>query len=200
MLDRYSSRLIHYPLLLLTKPLSYTRITPNQLTLSGFIIGMLTIPLLGFKLYLPALGCIVLNRIIDGLDGAWARRSQQKSDRGGFLDIVLDFIFYAGVVFGFALANPAHNALAAAFLIFCFMGTASSFLAFAIMAERRGIPQPNTSKSLFYLGGLTEGTETILFFIAFCLWPAYFPYLAGVFGLLCLCTTYARIRIGSNLL
>ena len=95
------------------------------------------------------------------------------SDLGGFLDIVLDFIVYAGMPFAFALADPAANGLAAAFLVFAFMGTGSSFLAFAVMAAKRGLAtELRGRKSLYYLGGLTEGTETILFLVA---WPACFP-------------------------
>ena len=63
--------------------------------------------------------------------------SRGSTDLGGFLDIVLDFIVYAGMVFAFAVADPGANALAAAFLLFAFMGTGSSFLAFAMMAAKR---------------------------------------------------------------
>ena len=84
-----------------------------------------------------ALALLLVNRLADGLDGAVARQTR-LTDLGGFLDIVLDFIVYAGMVFAFALADPAANALAAAFLLFAFMGTGSSFLAFAIMAAKRG--------------------------------------------------------------
>ena len=101
-----------------------------------------------------------------------ARRTG-PSDLGGFLDIVLDFLVYAGMVFAFAFADPAANALAAAFLLFAFMGTGSSFLAFAVMAAKRGFATERRGrKSLYYLGGLTEGVETILFVSP---WPASCP-------------------------
>ena len=85
---------------------------------------------------LVAFVLILLNRFCDGPDGAVARATA-PTDFGGFLDIVFDFIFYAMVPFGFALDDPA-NALAACFLVVSFFGTAVSFLAFAVMAERRG--------------------------------------------------------------
>ncbi len=139
---------------------------------------------------------IFLNRLADGLDGALARRSK-KTDRGGFLDITLDFIFYSSIPFAFALADPLTNALAAAFLIFSFIGTGCSFLAYAIMAEKRGITTDiRGQKSLYYLGGLTEGTETILLFVIFCLFPTWFPVLAVIFGALCWITTATRIHAG----
>ncbi|MCB1835193.1 MAG: CDP-alcohol phosphatidyltransferase family protein, partial [Geminicoccaceae bacterium] len=75
------------------------------------------------------------------------------TDLGGFLDITLDFIFYSGFVFAFAVHDPQANGLAAAFLVFSFIGTGSSFLAFAIMAARRGLAtERRGKKSLYYLG------------------------------------------------
>ena len=123
--------------------------------------------------------------------GRW-RGSSRLTDLGGFLDIVLDFIVYAGMVFAFAVADPARNALAAAFLLFAFMGTGSSFLAFAIMAAKRGLStELRGRKSLYYLGGLTEGTETILF-LALGLPAARMVPAAGlVFARLCWMTTRA---------
>ena len=63
------------------------------------------------KWYLPALLCIVLNRIGDGLDGQVARLGK-PTDGGAYLDITLDFIFYSAVVFGFALAEASSESSA----------------------------------------------------------------------------------------
>ena len=134
-----------------------------------------------------------------GCATGWTARSPASrglTDLGGFLDIVLDFLIYAAVPFAFALADPAANALPAAFLIFSFMGTGSSFLAYAIMAAKRGIAtELRGRKSLYYLGGLTEGTETIVAFVLACLWPAWFPLIAWTFGALCWLTTATRIVV-----
>jgi phosphatidylglycerophosphate synthase len=168
-------------------------ITANQVTVSGFIIGLVAVPLLAMQQYRAALVLILLNRIMDGLDGALARRTG-ITDCGGFLDITLDFIFYAVIPLGFALADPSRNALPATVLLFAFMGTASSFLAFAVMAARRGLASPvYGNKSLYYLSGITEGTETILLFVAFCIWPHLFPVLVYIFALLCGVTTVTRL-------
>jgi phosphatidylglycerophosphate synthase len=139
---------------------------------------------------------ILLNRLADGLDGALARRIG-ATERGAFLDIALDFVFYALVPFGFALADPERNALSAAALLATFVGTGSSFLAFAAIAAQRGLKAPDfATKGLYYLGGLTEGAETIALFVAMCLWPAAFPGLAYAFAVLCLATTLTRWRWG----
>ena len=109
----------------------------------------------------------------------------------------MDFIFYALIPFGFILANPEQNALWAALLIVSFVGTGSSFLAFASIAGKRNITNPvYQNKSLYYMSGITEGTETIGFFIAFCLSPALFHNFATIFAALCFITTFNRIWAG----
>jgi phosphatidylglycerophosphate synthase len=196
MLDRWSLKLIKPGLGLTAKKIHRVGVRANHVTIAGFFIGLTTVPLLAFELYGWALIALVLNRVGDGLDGELARL-ERATDVGAFLDIVLDFIFYSAVVFGFALANPAENALAASALIFSFMGTGASFLAFAIFAERRQLASMSyPNKGFYYLNGITEGTETIAIFLLMCLLPNQFALLAWVFAALCLITTIIRIISG----
>jgi phosphatidylglycerophosphate synthase len=168
----------------------------DAVTLGGFALGALAALALGFGAYGIALVLIALNRLADGLDGALARRLG-PTDRGAFLDIALDFFFYALIPLGFAFADPERDALAAATLLLAFVGTGSSFLAFAAVAAARGLKAPDyPHKGLYYLGGLTEGAETVALFFAMCLWPAAFPALAYAFAALCFVTTLTRWRWG----
>jgi phosphatidylglycerophosphate synthase len=195
MLDARLRRLIDPPLERLAGPLAARGLSANAVTLIGFALGLCAMAAIALQLYLLGLGLLLLNRLCDGLDGALARR-RGLSDLGGFLDIVLDFIVYSGVPFAFALADPVRNGLPAAFLIFSFVGTGTSFLAFAIMAAKRGLATDlRGRKSLYYLGGLTEGTETLLAFVLACLLPGWFPAVAYVFGGLCWLTTATRITV-----
>ncbi len=185
----------------LVKLLNKTKMTPNQLTVIGFAVGLLAIPFLALQWWNLALAAILLNRILDGLDGALARYQGSSTSAGGFLDICLDFLFYAAVPVGFALADPAQNALPAAILLAAFIGTGSSFLAFAIAAEKYQLTKPQFEyKSFYYLHGLTEGTETILIFAAFCIWPEYFPWLAYGFAVAAGITVFTRVYGGYSTL
>ncbi|MDN5568897.1 MAG: CDP-alcohol phosphatidyltransferase family protein [Paracoccus sp. (in: a-proteobacteria)] len=167
-------------------------ITADQLTLVGFGFGFLGFFAVIMGWWLPALALIGLNRLMDGLDGAVARL-QGPTDRGAFLDIALDFLFYALIPLGFAINNPAANALPAAVLIAAFVGTGSSFLAYAAIAAKRGdSAQAFPTKGIYYLGGLTEGFETIALFVIICLWPSGFAVLAYVFSTACAITTLLR--------
>lgn len=168
----------------------------DQITIAGFVLGLCALPALAFGAHGAALVFILLNRLADGLDGAVAR-IVGATDRGAFLDTALDFLFYALVPLGFALFDPGANALPAAVLIASFVGTGSSFLAFAVIAARRGIVSHGyPAKGIYYLGGLTEGAETIAFFVAVCLVPSAFPILALVFAAACAVTTLTRWHMG----
>jgi phosphatidylglycerophosphate synthase len=165
----------------------------NAVSLVGLAVGLTTVPLLARAHYMAALAAILLNRLIDGLDGAVAR-CRDLTPFGGYLDIVCDMAFYAAVPVGFALAS-AENALWAALLLASFVCTASSFLGRAIIAEQLGERSRGARrrKSFFHAQGLVEGGETILAFVLFCLRPAWFPELAGAFAGLCLVTAAARV-------
>ncbi|AJQ99909.1 Putative phosphatidylglycerophosphate synthase [Enterobacteriaceae bacterium bta3-1] len=200
MFDRYLHPRVKPLLNRIAATIDRPEVTPDRISLAGFLIGALALPFLAMQWYPAALLVIVINRLFDGLDGALARR-RNLSDAGGFLDIALDFLFYALVPFGFVLASPALNAVAGAWLLFAFIGTGSSFLAFAAVADKyklENLDYPH--KSFYYLGGLTEGAETILVFILFCLFPAYFPLLAWFFGALCWFTTLTRVWGGYHTL
>ncbi len=168
-------------------------LSADRLTGAGFAFGLVCAVCVAWGLFLPALLFLGLNRLCDGLDGAVARRTK-TTDFGGYLDIVCDFIFYAALPFAFIVYQPA-NALAGAFLIFSFVGTGTSFLAYAILQAKTGMKeQPEAQKkSFFYLGGLTEGTETIALFVFVILLPHFFIPAAVLFGVLCWLTTFSRV-------
>lgn len=196
MLDRAAVTLLRPAIDRLAGLAAATGLGANHLTLLGFAIGMGAAVLISSGQFLLGAAAILLSRLCDGLDGAIARRTR-PTDAGGFLDIALDFVFYAAIPLAFALVNPARNALAAAVLLAAFCGTMSSFLAFAVIAAKRGMDNLAwPDKSFYFLGGLTEATETLVCFIAMCVWPELFPLLAAVFAAMCLVTTGTRIWWG----
>lgn len=196
MFDRYAIPLIRPPLTATARLLVRAGLGANTVTLLGFGIGLFAAILIAGGAYAMGALAILASRLFDGLDGAVARQTQ-ATDAGGFLDITLDFLFYASIPLAFAVANPTDNALPAAVLLAAFMGTGSSFLAFAVLAAKRGLQDLATpGKSFYFLGGLTEATETLAFFVAMCLWPAHFATLAYAFAALCGITIVTRIWWG----
>jgi phosphatidylglycerophosphate synthase len=201
MLDRWANAALQPALQAGARALSRAGIGADTVTLAGFAIGLAGAAAIAMQAYTAGLALLLASRLADGLDGPLARL-HGATDRGAFLDITLDFLFYASVPLAFAVADPAANALPAATLLAAFIGTGSSFLAFAVFAERRGLSasaaQP--SKGLYYLGGLTEATETLACFALMCLWPAHFAWWAYGFACLCALTIATRLAAGASAL
>ncbi|KRC04044.1 hypothetical protein ASE11_02945 [Hydrogenophaga sp. Root209] len=196
MLDKAIQQVLKPVLTRMARTLVRAGVGADALSFIGFAIGMAAAVSIVFQHFMVGLVLLLLSRLMDGLDGAVARLTR-PTDRGGFLDITLDFIFYAAIPLAFAVVDPAHNALPAAVLLASFMGTASSFLAFAIVASKRALASTAfPDKSFYFLGGLTEATETIAAFVAMCLWPQWFAPIAYGFAALCAITTALRIGWG----
>lgn len=196
MLDKAIQRALRPVLTRAARGLVRLHIGADALSFTGFALGLGAAAAIALQQFLPGLALLLLSRLLDGLDGAVARATQ-PTDRGAFLDITLDFLFYAAIPLAFAIADPAVNALPAAVLLTAFMGTGSSFLAFAIVAEKRQLSSVAwPDKGFYFIGGLTEATETIATFVAMCLWPQWFPQIAYAFAALCAITIALRIGWG----
>lgn len=168
---------------------------PDSLTLVGLGLGLCCATAIVFGWQWLALLLLVGNRVADGLDGAVARATG-TTDRGGFLDITCDFIVYGAIPLAFAVRDPVLFALPAAVLLAAFTANGASFLAYAAVAAKRQMrTEVRGVKSLYYTTGLVEGSETIVFFVAFILFPAWFSWLAYGFAALCMITCVARIML-----
>ena len=193
MLDRFITSVIRPAVVAIAAGLARRGVSADQVTFTAFGIGVVAMVCITLQAYIAGAILILVSRLCDALDGAVARQTK-ATDSGGFLDISLDFLFYAGIVLAFALSAPQANALSAAVLLTSFIGTISSFLAFAALAAKRGIQSMEyPDKSFYFLGGLAEATETLLFFVAMCFWPRYFAPLAYGFAFICVITTFTRI-------
>ncbi len=197
MFDAALRRFIDPPLNRAARWLSRSGISANGLTVVGAIIAVGAAAAISQQQFAAGLILIVVNRILDGFDGAVARING-STDWGGYLDTLADFLFYVSVPVAFAWADP-QNQMPALLLIASFTLTAVSFLGFAAIAAKRGdnsdIREP---KAFIYSTGLMEGGETIAFFVLFCLFPAYFPVLALVFAVLCVLTVMQRIALAAE--
>lgn len=180
-------------------------IGPNQITLYGFIVGLVGCVAIGLQSYVFGLFLILLNRLADGLDGAVARsdfvedsaqsgeeeiKEVKKTVRrkfGAYLDVILDMVLFGAFVFMFALGQPDH-ALTAGFLLFSFIGLFATSLG-GYLIDR----DPSANKAFFHPAKLIEDTEITIFIILVSLNPAAFSALAVLFGILCWVTAISRI-------
>jgi phosphatidylglycerophosphate synthase len=200
MLDGAARRIIDPALENMARRLDAVGCTPAFLTIMGAISGLLcglSIALgLGFWLILFGL---MISRLCDGLDGPLARL-QGPTPFGAFLDIVCDFVFYGAIPVGFAIADPAQNAIPALVLLFSFYVNGATFLAFAAVAARLGgVPERRGPKGIVYSAGLAEGTETIAVFVLMFLLPTWFTVIAYGFAAVCALSALSRMVLAAHL-
>ena len=197
MLDAKLRPLIDPPLNRAGAVLASAGVTANALTFTGLALGLGGAAAIAFGHLGWGLALICANRLADGLDGAVAR-VRGPSDLGGYFDICADFAFYVSVPVGFGVLAAA-NTLPALVLVASFVLTGVSFLAFAVIAAKRGAQTTaHGRKSFFYSTGLAEGTETIAVFIAMCLMPGWFDVIAYAYAALCAATVVQRSIIAAK--
>ena len=194
MFDRQIQKYTQKPLQYIAK-LFLKFISPNHMTLIGFSFGVLMCLSIIIDQYLIAIIFLFLNRLADGLDGTMARL-QTPTPLGGYLDIVLDFLIYSGFVLSFGVTEQ-NNTLTSMILLFCYIGTGSTFLAKASILPSLTNQNLNEEipKSFHYAVGLVEGTETIVFMVLCLLFPNLFIYFSFIFIILCLITIVFRIIV-----
>ena len=180
------------------KALAAAGIGANAVTIAGFAIGLAAAAAIAYGMFLTGLVLILASRVADGLDGAVARASR-KTDFGGFLDIVLDFGFYGAIPFAFIVLDPTANAIAGGLMLVSFYVNGASFLAYAVMAEKRALETSiRGSKSLFFTTGLAEATETLAVFVGMCLFPQWFNAIAVLFAVVVFYTALSRIVLAAR--
>jgi phosphatidylglycerophosphate synthase len=198
MLDRHLRPLIDPPLNWLGAGIARLGLGADGVTLIGLGFGLAAGVAIWMQAFALAIVLIAASRLADGLDGAVAR-ARGVTNFGGFLDITCDYVFYAAIPLAFVLLDPSANGAAGAFLLASFYVNGGTFLGFAVLAEKQKMTsRTHGTKSLFFTGGLLEGTETIAFFIALCLFPHWFVPMAWAFGALCLATALGRVLLAAR--
>ena len=172
--------------------LARTGVRPVALTGLGWLAGVAACLAAGTGHWWAALALWLLNRTLDGLDGPLARR-RGATELGGYLDLVADFSIYAGFVLAVGIERPEAR-LACLVLLVAYYLSGTAFLALSPLLERRG--GQRDGRSLLFVGGLAEGTETVLAYVAFCLLPAHAETIAWVFAAMVGITALQRVGLG----
>ena len=165
--------------------------SPGALTLVGLVFGIACCIAALNEAWIPALVLWLANRAFDGLDGALARR-REPSDLGGMLDFVADSVVYAGFPVAVAVALPDAR-VAALVLLATYLVNNVALLSYSSILEKRETPGGD-GRSLRFTGGLTEGTETVIFYSLVCLIPAHAATIFWVFAAMVAFTILQRVR------
>ena len=125
-------------------------LTPTQITIIGFFIGLLCPIFLIYDNYLH-FGTLfwLINRLLDGIDGVVARNTNRQTDFGGYIDIICDFIIYAIIPIALAVAHPSEVLyIVLAILQGTFFVNAASLMFLSSILEKRS--QGSSSNRLFF--------------------------------------------------
>jgi phosphatidylglycerophosphate synthase len=196
MLDPVLRRVLDRPLAWTASMLDVRWITPDRLTVAGLLMGLAAAGAAAMAWWWWALGLWLVSRFFDGVDGALARarrrdRDPEDSGAGGFLDITSDFVVYGAFVVGVGV-GAGTSLLPFLIVLLAYYVNGSAFLAFSSIAERRGT-RIDDGRSLSFLGGLAEGTETIFVHALWCLVPSAAGGIAWAWGAVVLVSAGQRI-------
>ena len=172
------------------------RVHPTTVTVLAAVVGLAAAVAVWQGAYLPALALWALNRVLDGLDGTLARITNQQSDLGAYLDIVLDHVVYTAIPLGLALAVGTSEAfLALSLLLASFYINGASWMYLAALIEKRhaGAVAQGELTTVTMPGGLIEGAETVFFYSLFLLFPGALVPLFGLMAALVLITAGQRV-------
>lgn len=200
MLDPVARRVLSPALTRAGSALADAGVSAVAVTAAGVVVGGGACVAAGLGWWSWALALWLLNRLIDGVDGPVARR-RGSTELGGLLDIVADFAIYAGFVVGVAVAVPAAR-LACAVLLAAYYVSGSTFLAVSSLLERldRAGAAHEDGRSLRFVGGLAEGTETVLAYVLICLLPTHAEVVVWIFAVLVAVTAGQRLVFGVRVL
>ena len=90
-----------------------TKVTPNILTITGFLLNVAVAALVGYDILLAAGLVLLFSGLFDMLDGALARATGKTSKSGAILDSVLDRFSESAVLIGlivyYLYASPVNG-------------------------------------------------------------------------------------------
>ena len=195
MLDSTARAVLDAPLARAAALLDRPGVTPDRLTAANLVLGLASAVAAAAQWWVPALVLWLACRLADGLDGPLARRRRAMASpptppgdagAGGFFDITADFVVYGAGVVGVAVGAAAgYGASELPFLavLLAYYVNGAAFLAFSSIAERTG-RRLDDGRSLSFLGGLAEGTETVVAHGLWLLLPAFAGPIAWVWAAL----------------
>jgi phosphatidylglycerophosphate synthase len=162
--------------------------SPLSITLAGGISGVLAALALAWHFPLLATILLLTSGYLDTLDGTVARATGRTSDLGCVLDILSDRMVECAMIIAlFSLAPYQRGWLSLWMLGACYL-CVTSFLVVGIVTPNR------SEKGFHYSPGLMERAEAFIFFILMIWLPSIFAWLAGLFSLLVILTSYLRVR------
>jgi len=186
MLDTYGRKYVSSLFKVVANIFLKLNITPNNITIIGFIIGLLPFVFISFDKPLIAVSFLWVSGFLDAVDGEMARVSNNSTPWGTLMDITFDRLVELGVVLAIALKQPQCR-LELLFLTSAIIISMTIFLTVGALSQNKG------SKSFYYQAGVAERTEGFIFFTLMILIPMHLPLIINIFSLLIIITALQRL-------
>lgn len=123
--------------------------------------------------------------MLDGLDGHIARLHHKQTDFGGFMDINIDLLMYAGIIIAFAFTgNPpiVYLSLALILMALFYINIGQLYMTSALLEKQGRARLAKTSVNM--PRSIIEGFETIVLYTLCFMFPRSTPAIWIVFILL----------------
>jgi archaetidylinositol phosphate synthase len=167
--------------------------TPNNLTVIGFLIGLLPFIFIYFDKPLIAVALLWISGFLDAVDGEMARISGNSTPWGTLMDITFDRLVELGVILALALKYPQFR-LELLFLTSAIILSMTIFLTVGALSQNKG------SKSFYYQAGVAERTEGFILFTLMILIPTHIAFICNIFSILIAITALQRMIEARRLL
>ncbi len=171
-------------------------VPPLALTGVGLGLGLAAAALAATGSWVPAVVAWLANRLLDGLDGEVARRTDSESDLGGYLDLTADAVAYAALPVGVAAGVDTTAAWTATAILLAtfYVNVVSVTMLSAVLEKRRaGAEATGDDRTVTLPAGLIEGTETIIFFTLLLAVPGAAVWLMSAMAVLVAVTAVGRV-------
>jgi archaetidylinositol phosphate synthase len=167
--------------------------TPNNVTVMGFLIGLLPFVFIYAGKPLTAVTLLWASGFLDAVDGEMARISGNSTPWGTLMDITFDRLVELGVILAIALKYPQYR-LELLFLTAAIILSMTIFLTVGALSQNKG------SKSFYYQAGVAERTEGFIFFTLMIIIPNHLALISNIFAMLIVITALQRMIEARRLL
>lgn len=132
-------------------------LTPNQVTVLAFMIGISSGIAIIFRLKFLAIILLWTSGLMDAVDGAMARKTSQTTALGTLMDITFDRIVEISVIVSLGYLYPKAG-FELVLLSCSIIISMTIFLTVGALSETKG------KKTFYYQAGLAERTEGFIMF------------------------------------
>ncbi len=162
------------------------KMTPNQVTILAFFIGVSSGLFVYLGLEILAVIILWISGLFDAVDGAMARKINKTSSWGTLMDITFDRLVEISIIISISLKYP-DSRIYLVTLCSAIIFSMTVFLTVGALSNQKGM------KSFYYQAGLAERTEGFILFSLMILLNKHLIIITNIFSLVVFITAVQRM-------